>query len=954
MRNVFARFFRTPIYILFFSFALSPLFATASTYKAHIVNITKDEYGADNKNWSIDEDEKGIVYFANDLGLLEFDGIEWQLYKSKNNLSVKSVAALSHNTIFTGSYEEFGRWDRDVSGELKYSSLSGEIESSYFNNDEFWNILITDECVYFQSFTSIYLYDYETVSRVDFDRGFLFLHRVHDTFLVQQIGGPLYWLEGNKLRLVEGGEMFAGSDVKVILPYGEDEYLIGASYKGLYIYDGERFEEWSPQLSNILRYKDLNCGILGTNGNYYFGTIIDGIYVVDSDGEVVDHISYQGAIQSNTILSLYEDSNENIWAALDGGITYIQYRKDMSYYISPKSHFGVIYDAISWDGKFFIATNRGVFYIEGIEMKLQDALSRMKLIDGTEGQVWSLHIADDLLYCGHNKGLKRVNKSLRVEDAYSIGTGVYNLTTKTIEGKEYFILSTYNSLRVVDKETDRVTQPWGVNESIVQTFIDHLDNLWLEHASKGVYRCRLDKETLTINDYKYYGEQSDSELPFNLRLFMVGGRVMLLGDDTFYVYDDITDQFILSEHLNDCFENITDLRNVVSITRNTFWVLSQRTIYKLWYDGYQADILESYSLNTKSTLVNKYENVAILSNDISLVCLDNGFILLKNEHSRGEDRDSVKIKITQSPFLKFVESRSERGQSRYYDVESEEKIPFRFNSITFGFSAPHIFSSELYFQYKLEGLQHQEWTDLHQTNKISFERLPHNDYRFMLRLVDDMGNNSEVAIYPFSIKPPWYLTWWASMLYVILALVIFYAVWVFILSRYRNIHLKKIRQRETQRLRHLNYQLERDIQSKRDKIFSQSSFLILKNQLIIRIKNIVDRHHGKDKSEAMSRLHREINALLDREMNSEEDWMTFLIQFEEKYNGYLMRLKAEYPQLTNNDLRLCACLRLNLDTKEIAALLNVSTRSVENNRYRLRKKLDFEPSDNLYDFLFKF
>jgi FixJ family two-component response regulator len=69
-------------------------------------------------------------------------------------------------------------------------------------------------------------------------------------------------------------------------------------------------------------------------------------------------------------------------------------------------------------------------------------------------------------------------------------------------------------------------------------------------------------------------------------------------------------------------------------------------------------------------------------------------------------------------------------------------------------------------------------------------------------------------------------------------------------------------------------------------------------------------------------------------MDTEDDWNKFLIRFEEKHKNFFKKLKMLYPQLTNNDLRLCACLKLGLESKDIASLMNISVRAVENNRYR--------------------
>lgn len=95
------------IFLLFLTFLP---FISISANKPHVINLSKSMYRADNKNWSIAQDEKGIMYFGNDIGLLEFDGVEWKLNRIPNSLIARSVAVLSHQTIFTGSYEEFGRW----------------------------------------------------------------------------------------------------------------------------------------------------------------------------------------------------------------------------------------------------------------------------------------------------------------------------------------------------------------------------------------------------------------------------------------------------------------------------------------------------------------------------------------------------------------------------------------------------------------------------------------------------------------------------------------------------------------------------------------------------------------------------------------------------------------------------------------------------------------------------
>ena len=923
------------------------LLTTISVFsnKPHIINLYREKYQADNKNWAIGQDERGTMYFGNDIGLLEFDGIEWNLNRIPNSLVVRSVSVLSHKTIFTGSYEEFGRWDRDISGKLVYTSLSDNLDKALFKNDDFWKIWIARDCVYFQSFNSIYIYDYNTVKRIPSEKAFLFLTKVRDEFLVQQMLGSLFRLKGDKLEKIEGSEVFQGTDVRVILPYKEDQYLIGTTSKGIYIYDGESFKEWSPVLSGIMNLKELNCGVVSSKGSYYLGTILDGIYEVDINGRIVDHISSESTLQNNTVLSLYEDNLGNIWAALDRGIAYIQYIENMSCYTDPGGKTGAVYCAVLWDNKLFIGTNQGVFYITTEGLNKPNALSDMKLIDGTQGQVWALKVVDGVLYCCHNKGLKEIHKNLSVTDAFAIGTGVYNLSEAKVRDHDLLVLSTYSSIRIVDKKTNRVFTPGQISEPIINAEFDHLGNIWLEHFNRGVYRCKLDDNFSGFRSFSYYGGNNKDGLPYKLKMFKVGGRIVLLGDNRFYTYDDIENEIVPSSLLNESFSTVHNIRQIIPIRENQFWALTDAAIYKFFYDGYEISILENYNLGMNLSLVNAYENVSILNDITSLICLDNGFLL----YNKTQETKRNLYKELSAPYIEFMRTVNIDDRIEYKDLTESAEVSYTFNTVTFGFSSNNAFASNLSFQYMLEDVD-KDWSVPQKINSISYARLPEGKYKFMVRTIDNLGNYSEPVSYGFEILSPWYQTIWAYMFYVLMIVGILYITWLLILRRYRNLHLQKIRHRETRRLRVLAGELQQEVEQKSAELLTQTSFIIQKNELILRIKDIVDDFYSKNKINALLPLYHKINSLLNNNMNSEDDWKMFLIKFEEKHTGFFKKMKALYPQLTNNDLRLCACLKLNLETKEIASLMNLSIRAVENSRYRLRKKLNIQPSQNLNEF----
>ncbi|WP_338375658.1 triple tyrosine motif-containing protein [Dysgonomonas capnocytophagoides] len=909
--------------------------------KPHVINIYKEIYHAGNKNRAIGQDEHGIMYFGNDLGLLEYDGVEWQLHQNSNDPLVRSLFVLSNKTIFTGGCEEFGRWDRDISGKLKYTSLSESLDKSLLRNNDFWKICSAGNNIYFQSFNSIFIYDGNNVRKIPNGENFLFLSKVRNELIVQKMGGAIFRLNGENLEKIDGSDIFKNTDVRVILPYSNDKYLLGTATKGIFIYDGHSFTEWSKSLSTIMNAKELNCGIFTSRNTYYLGTILDGIYEVNESGEIINHISSNNMLQNNTVLSLYEDNLNNIWAGLYRGIAYMQYIQNMSCFSDPGGNTGPVYDATMWNNKLFIGTNQGVFYINESDMWGPNPLQNMKMVNGTQGKTWALEVVDDKLYCGHNRGLKIIDKNLNISSPYSL-PGIYEISEAVINNKDVLLLSTYISLIIIEKKTGKIHNMDKIPDPIISSAIDHLGNIWLEQANRGIYRCRLSDNMEDITHFEYYGGDSKDGLPYKMKLFKVGGRIVLSGNDNFYTYDDIGDRIVPNNILNECFKNIKGIKRVVAIQKNTFWALTGSSVYKFTYDGYKASISESYNLGMNLSLVNTNENISVINDSVSIICLDNGYLFYRKKEENTH-------KQVPAPYLESLQASDSNGNSQYWSLSEYAGISYNYNNVTISFSAKNIFASNYAIQHKLKGIDN-EWSKPEKINKVTYARLAKGKYTLMLRTIDNEGHVSDSLQYEFQIQPPWYQTFWAYILYILVFASAMYILWILILKRYRNLHLQKIRLRETKRLHLLAEELQNKVEQKEAELLTQTSYIIHKNELLLKIKDIVGDLNQQNKTSASVSLNQKINSLLNNNLNSEEDWKMFLIKFEEKHTGFFQKLKELYPQLTNSDLRLCACLRLNLETKEIASLMNLSVRTVENNRYRLRKKLNIPSTDNLIDF----
>ena len=168
-----------------------------------ILKYGPETYGAGNQNWMISQDQNQFIYFANNEGLLEFNGSNWQLYSSPNETIIRSVKVIGEK-VFTGSYMEFGYWKRKSDGVLKYYSLSQSIKKHILDDEQFWNILNFDQWVVFQSLDRIYIYDTKTgkIKIIAPRTNILKSFRTANAIYYQVYNEGLYEIERGKSRLV--------------------------------------------------------------------------------------------------------------------------------------------------------------------------------------------------------------------------------------------------------------------------------------------------------------------------------------------------------------------------------------------------------------------------------------------------------------------------------------------------------------------------------------------------------------------------------------------------------------------------------------------------------------------------------------------------------------------------------------------------------------------------------
>jgi len=298
-----------------------------------IVKFKSNVYGAGNQNWMVSEDENQFIYFANNEGLLEYNGSNWTLYPSPNETIIRSVKVIG-NRVYTGCYMEFGYWERMPDGILKYFSLSNKIKNKLIEDEHFWNILNIDNWVLFQSFNRIYVYDLKKKSFqfIDNFANIFRIYKVDNSIYFQAVGDGLFEVVNGKSVLICSDERIKNNRIVEIFD-SQDGLLLQTERAGVFQLKGSNIQPFHFVSETELIPNSIFCAKKLANGGFALGTISNGIYILDASGGVNYHLTQNSGLSNNTILSLNEDSDNNLWLGLDNGIDCINLQ-------SPVKSFG--------------------------------------------------------------------------------------------------------------------------------------------------------------------------------------------------------------------------------------------------------------------------------------------------------------------------------------------------------------------------------------------------------------------------------------------------------------------------------------------------------------------------------------------------------------------------------------------------------------------------------------
>jgi ligand-binding sensor domain-containing protein/DNA-binding CsgD family transcriptional regulator len=934
--------------LLFFAFSL---FAIAQETPP-LVNFSPQLYKAHQQNWAMDQSADNIIYAANSDGLLEYDGSSWKLYPLPDHQIVRSVlcdeVTISQpgteristknrnniNRIYVGGYAEFGYWQKSSDGSLLYHSLSKNAGFTTLKTEEIWHIQKTPEYIYFQSFSRIYRFDGKNLTEIKVPFNFMFMRYVHNRLLVQMIGKGLYELKNRTWTPVPGTNALASTTVSSILPLGSGKILITTTKNGLFIYERGQLRPWNIPITPDLKTNIINKAILlSTDSSFAIGTIQKGIYIISKEGILKYQFNKENGLQNNTVLSLAEDKRDHLWTGMDKGIDLISISSPIISYQTNDNPLGTTYAAAVWRGNLYVGSNNGVF------VKKWKSAKPFQPIPGLGGQTWFLKVINDQLLCGHNDATYRIDEN-GIHKISGVTGGWVLLPVKN--GSDTLLLqAAYTGLHVYQKDKNHLwTYAYPVKSipphPIRQLVQDADGTFWLAHAYKGLYRARL---TPSLDSALYWKEyQSPHEIPseFSIELNKNKNKILVRSGNV-YLEPDLAKKL----HIVTTFESTPDepFKIREGIQEEWFKVFMNRVEF---YSG------SGDKKNFDLTLVRNGETILPLSESYYFFCLDNGYALY--------DRLGKNTQLPENILPSVRRVANLRNLSETFPIKSGITLPEDVRSIRISYSLP-VFGQNVQFKYRLKGLAEQwsEWTD---QSTVEFTNLDAGSYVFEIR--SNLSTN--ITSYQFSVTPYWRETFWAKLLFWITVTLVLLALLLYQEKRLER-HRKKLLEEQDEKLRQQrlssertimeiqNEKLQSEIKNKSQQISNVAINVVRKNEILEEIRDEL-KQVKLDMGQQLPNIHyQKLLNSIERNVAGKEDWQLFEDNFEEVHEQFFKRLRTICPAISPSELRLAACLRMNLSTKEMAPALGISIRGVEIKRYRLRKKLDLGLDANLVQYM---
>lgn len=915
-----------------------------------IRNFTSKDYQWHPKNFSIAQGSNGLIYVGNSYGILEYDGKMWRKILLPNGLDGHAMEIAANRRIVVGSFNEFGLLEHHPNGTSTYHSMSIAMDTASQNIGEIKQILTNKENIYLVTERAVWLIDNDQLSVVANSSSSISYTQMIGDYLYFQEGGTLF--RKNLATKTIDQRMKFGEPISSILTISGDTLIVleDGRFHNLTNKRKSKPNNLPPDLK-IIRTMRLQSGLI------VMASANRGLIILNESLQVVHHIDSRHGLLSDRIFDLTEDQEGNIWLALDNGVSHITLQTPFTYYGQTIGIRGMGYTTALYRGKLYLGTSQGTF--------THNKEGEFSMVPGSEGQVYELKSIHSKLLMAHESGLFQLTNN-----EFSQISNQHTWCIRAVPGSDHqLIIGTDQGISVVNHLNGlvrRISPLEGFSESSRVMTFDSDGKLWVCHGNKGLYRLTIDFARKQVSDLEFYSQQSGN-LPVYVSFVSPSKDGLLFSaENGVYRFDPATKSFKPFEKVNGFLQHNYYVDKILEGTFGNLWIIQDNKISKLDVldNGNYTLLPENIITELNGNLVGSYEHLYVYDSNNVVIGTQEGFaqfnVQANINYRIGRQQAEYKTLVREVKF-----ENSEKSFLAGIQNNQPIRLSHEFNNLTISYAPGYFQSREpIKFSFYLENTSSSgepNWSAWHESNQNSFKNLAPGTYVFHVRSRGDQLKASQPTSYSFTIRSPWYSTRLSIIVYTLCMILIGFTVYKFRVRKIRKekqeallLKDEELRQQKLiadgEKMKLINERLKEKVSLKNKELGSVALEITRKNEFLGQLKKNLTQLSSNMSNDSAHKLKRTIRSI-DQNMRSDNNWERFELYFDESHQDFIRKLKEKQPDLTKSSINLCAFLKLDLSTKEIASLMNISVSGVEKRRYRLRKKLNLDTDTNLKDYL---
>ena len=935
----------------------------------HVRNFTKININAGNQNWDIAQCENDWMYFANNNGLLEFDGLTWRLYPILNKAAVRSLYYdKKTKRIYAGGYNEFGYYYRKQDGMLHYRTMRQNMHSTKMNIADVWNIHKLSNHLIFQADYHIVLAGTNYFKVFKFNDKIYNSEIINDKLYIAQFQTGISYFNGHKFIEISDNELLKNKKVCAILPYQTDQMLFVTDLHGIYLYKNFKLSRFQTHIDHYLKTGEAFSASI-RNNKLAIGTVQSGLIVKNLSDNSILHTSKSTGLQNNTVLCLSFDNSDNLWLGLDNGIDYIIANSPVQNVVGNSNHIGAGYTSALFNNKLYLGTNQGLYFQKYNYEKNPQTYPKNNI----KGQIWSLSVINNEMFCAADKGLFVFNNEniTAIDDL----RGVFvvkqlNKNPNRLLGLKYY------GFFVLDKKNNK----WrlsnnirGYNEGGKSFIEDTFGDIWVSHSVNGIFRLSLNENLTAFDHVESFDIKNGLPTNHNNNVFEFNNQIQVSTEKGFYTFNPDTKKFDKSVLFNKLFQGSGPFEIKIN-AKGDIWALSSNNIYVAHRYGNKYVVDSSSFLLLNNKMIRTFEHINTLPDGKVIFGTENGFSVFENSKATAVKKNS-KLAIRSIYFIGQTDTLMHNNipndaHTNINTIESD------YNTVRFEYVCTEFRNENaVKYSYKLENYD-KKWSNFSNSTSKEYSKIPPGKYIFRVKAVNQTNAQTLEANYSFEMKPPWYLSTFAKIAFYLLFVLALLLLVVVIEKRVKrasrkmellkeqeiieqkNQFLIETKEKENEIIALKNLQLEYELKHKSQDLANTTMTILRKNEMLQEMNKYLDTIEEQLAQNLDStKIKKQIQTIqkdISQNIETDSNWSKFQDNFDLVYDHFLKRLGNEYPNLSQNDKKICAYLHMNLTSKEIAPLVNTTYQSVEMTRHRLRKKLNLARDVNLTNFLQKF